>query len=65
MPEQITVALPTGLQGQIGAGRGQLRWYFAVNEPVSEAATSMLRFGRSALLHVKHIKWFKFGTLKY
>ena len=25
-PEQITVALPTELQGLIGAGRGKFRW---------------------------------------
>ena len=25
-PEQITVALPTELQGQMGAGRGKLRY---------------------------------------
>ena len=34
--KQITVALPTELQGQVEAGRGKLRWYFVVNAHVSE-----------------------------
>ena len=38
-PEKITVALPTELQGQMGADRGKLRWQFAVNEHVSEGVT--------------------------
>ena len=40
-PEQIIVALPIELQGQMGAGRGQLGRWLAANEHV--------RFGRSAL----------------
>ena len=50
-PEQITVALPSELQGQMGAGRGKLKWYFAANEHESEGVTSKI-WSRSTIKHI-------------
>ena len=39
-PKKITVAPPTELYDQMGAGRGKLRWKLAANEHVSEGVTN-------------------------